>query len=140
MSIPFPKLTPESFIMLSVAFIIDLIGLLLLCCGIDDCGLLDLVGIFIIGGWMIFKTKKVKKPAGKGRFLSKLFTDKYSKFLVTFGIEEIPYIGGFSFTWTAAVYFTLVVQDEQNKQIEEIAQFYDNISKNSHSSGSPSGV
>lgn len=137
MFLKFPKLSPESFMMLSLAFAIDLTGFVLLCFGLDDAGILDLIGIVVIGGWMIFKSGKIKKPAGKGGLLKKVFTGKYSKFLVTFGVEEIPYIGGLSFTWTAAVYFALIVQDEQNQQIEQIAQVTKQMNS---SSGSPSGV
>jgi hypothetical protein len=123
--------------MLSLAFAIDFIGFILLCLGLDDLGILDLIGMITIGGWMIFKSGKIRKPTGKSGALKKVFTGKYSKFLVTFGVEEIPYIGGLSFTWTAAVYFTLIMQDEQNQQIEQVAQVIKQINS---SSGSPSGA
>ena len=141
MFLKFPKLSPESVMMLSLAFAIDLAGFALLCFDLDDLGILDLIGIIIIGGWMIFKSGKIKKPTGKSGLLKKAFTDKYLKFLLTFGIEEIPYIGGLSFTWTAAVYFALIVQDEQNRQIEQAAELLASTAKQTNiPPSSPAGV
>jgi len=127
--------------MLSLAFAIDLAGLVILCFGLDDAGILDLIGIAFIGSWMIFKSGKIKKPTGKGGLLKKAFTGKYSKFLLTIGIEEIPYVGGIAFCWTAAVYFALIVQDEQNRQIQQAAQLLASAASQTNvQPGSPSGA
>lgn len=140
MFLKFPKLSPESVIMLPLALTIDLAGLVILLFGLDDLGILDLIGIAIIGTWMIFKSGKIRKPAGKGGLLKKAFTGKYSKFLLTIGIEEIPYIGGIAFCWTAAVYFALIVQDEQNRQIQAEQLLASTANRANISPGSPAGA
>ncbi|MBU4205065.1 hypothetical protein KKE19_00910 [Patescibacteria group bacterium] len=46
---------PESVIMLPMAFLIDLMGFLLLIFGLDDIGLLDFIGSALIGGWLLIR-------------------------------------------------------------------------------------
>lgn len=121
MFLRFPKFTPE-FLILFLAFLIDLAGVVIILFGADDLGMLDTVGICSIGLWQIFKTGKITAPSvKKGSFLRKMFTGKWSRFFVTWGGELIPYVGALPF-WTLAVYFQLVSQDEKREEEEQVAQ------------------
>jgi len=100
----FPPLTPETLLMLPLAGGIDLASVILVCFGLDDFGLLDIVGTSIIGTWLFFKKGKVLER--KGTFLRKIFTGKFTKFLVPIFGELIPYLGVLPF-WSLSVYFQL---------------------------------
>ncbi len=108
----FPPLTAESFIMLSLAIFIDLVSWLLLLCGLDDFGILDIIGTASIGTWLVFKKGKAPQKGGGGLGLlepiKKIFTGKYTKLLVPIVIEIIPYLGTVSPTWFLSVYFNLI--------------------------------
>lgn len=140
MILRFPKFTPE-FLILFLAFLIDLGGVILILFGADDLGILDTVGICSIGLWQLFKTGKITAPSVKrGSFLRKIFTGKWSRFFVTWGGEFIPYIGALPF-WTLAVYFQLVSQDEKREEEEQMAQLAAMAARQADDSrGSPSGV
>lgn len=87
-------LSPEAVIMLPLAIFIDLIGIILVCFGLDDFGITDIFAIAIFGPWMFLrsgsapdmqKLKKGKKPpAGPGK---KLFNVAWK--------ELCPYLGAF---------------------------------------------
>ncbi len=103
--------SPEGFIMMGVAITLDATGLVINLCGLDDCGILDIVGIVIICGWMLFKGQgKLHVTASKGgqqqmqSFIQKLFRGKTSKFLTPIIGEIIPYVGALP-CWTLAVFF-----------------------------------
>lgn len=95
--------SPEGIIMMIVAFFIDLAGFIVLIFGFDDYGILDVIGLFIIGGWMLFRsgtivtTKKARKIGV--RFLKRLG--------LSFLGESIPYVGSIAPCWILAVYFEL---------------------------------
>lgn len=109
-------MTPETVMILPLAFFIDLIGVIIVLFGLDDLGLLDTVGILTIGAWQLFKAGKISAPkVKKGSFLRKLFTGKWSRFLVTWGGELIPYVGWLPF-WTLAVYHQLMQQGDQEEE------------------------
>jgi hypothetical protein len=103
-------LTPEGIIMMGLAVTLDVVGLVINLCALDDCGILDIVGIVIICGWMLFRsqgksvtaTGKTKKQAEN--FLKKIFTGKNSKFITPIVGEIIPYVGALP-CWTLAVFF-----------------------------------
>lgn len=103
-------LTPEGIIMMGLAITLDAIGVILLLFALDDFGILDIVGIVIICGWMLFRsqgksvtaTGKTQKQAQK--FIEKMFRGKYSKFLTPIIGEIIPYVGALP-CWTLAVFF-----------------------------------
>lgn len=102
------KFTPEAFFMLPLAIGLDLIGVILLCVGGDDLGMVDAIGIVFINGWLLLRGKKNTNTQGKGGMnnIKKVFTGKTTKFVVpTFG-ELIPYIGSLPF-WTLTVFFNL---------------------------------
>ena len=96
-------LTPEGIIMMSLAVLIDFAGLVILFFGLDDGGIIDIIGLFFIGGWMLFRsgtvsvTKKSKKIIS--RFLKRLG--------FSFFVELIPYLGNIAPSWILAVYFEL---------------------------------
>lgn len=97
-------LSPEAFIMLFIAGLLDLIGLLLLCLALDDFWITDIVGLAIIGSWMFLRigyvitARKVRKRVGKSIF---------KRLGLAFLIEIIPWLGGLVPAWTLAVYFEL---------------------------------
>jgi len=49
-------LSPEGFVMMSVATTIDLISIIIVFVGLDDFGITDTIGLIIIGSWMFFKS------------------------------------------------------------------------------------
>lgn len=95
--------SPEAVVMLMIAGLIDLMGILLLFIGLDDFGILDIIGMVFIGSWMFFrfghapnriKNKKIGKNLGK-------------RLGLTFLTEIIPYLGSIMPTWFLAVFFEL---------------------------------
>ncbi len=48
-------LSPESVIMLMIAAMLDLAGIVLICVGLDDFGITDIIGVLVIGGWMLLR-------------------------------------------------------------------------------------
>ncbi len=94
-------LSPEAVIMLPLAIFFDLIGIIIVCFGLDDFGITDIFAIVIFGPWMFLKSgnapdmqklKKGKKPPqGPGK---KLFNTAIK--------EIIPYLGAFPW-WTITV-------------------------------------
>jgi len=102
--------SPEGVIMLPLAVLLDLIGVILICLGLDDFFITDIVGILLIGGWMFLRSQTIvvperaKQKVEKG--LKKLFRGKWSKFLTPIIGELIPYVGALP-CWTLAVYYEL---------------------------------
>ena len=100
--------SPEALVMLSFAIIIDLIGFALFCFALDDFWILDIIGLFVIGTWMIFRTgnitatRALKKKVG-GKIGKKIF----KRLGLTFLTEITPWVGGLIPAWTLAVYFEL---------------------------------
>lgn len=106
MFLKFPPLTPETLLILPLAVGIDLVSVILLCFGLDDFGLLDIIGTIFIGTWLFFRKGKPEALKGKKDFLTTVFTGKYTKFLVPIFGEIIPYLGVLPF-WSLSVYFNL---------------------------------
>lgn len=111
--------SPAGVIMLPVAAILDLIGIVLICFGLDDFGITDIIGTVLIGGWMYFRSGTIivsesAKKRAQG-WLRNLFRGKggskgrMGKFLTPFVFEIIPYVGALP-CWTLAVYFELTSQ------------------------------
>jgi len=107
------KFSPESLAMLVLAVGIDVIGLILLLCALDDFGLLDIVGIIFINSWLIMKgrAKVETKKGGVVGFLKKQFTHPWKKFALPTLTELVPYLGSFLFMWTITVLCNLDVEE-----------------------------
>ena len=103
------KFTPETFFMLPFALGLDLIGIILVCFGLDDFGITDVIGIAFINTWLLLRGKQVIHKQGKKGAINgakKLFTGKTSKFFTASLLELIPYLGWLPF-WTISVIFNL---------------------------------
>jgi len=95
--------------MLPLAVGLDVVGIILLCLGLDDFGMTDAIGIVFINMWLILRNKKPRNEQGrKGAIDSvrKVFTGKTTKFTVPMFGELIPYLGVLPF-WTLSVLFNL---------------------------------
>jgi len=112
------KFSPETVIMLPFAICLDMVGIVLFCCGIDDFGMTDILGITIVDGWLFFRgNQRAGKTKGRRETMSgisdslkKLFTDKNFKFITPTFLELIPYVGALPF-WTISVIFNLNEED-----------------------------
>lgn len=87
---------PEAIAMLFCAGAIDLLGYILLFAGLDDFGILDIIGMIFIGLWMFTRTGK-----------KNLLSAKFKRFGFASAVEMIPYIGSLSPSWTIAVFLEL---------------------------------
>lgn len=100
------KFTPEAFFMLPFAMFIDLIGIILVCFGLDDFGITDIIAILFINTWLLLRGKQTsyKKQDKKGAMnkFKKLLSGKTSKFFMGQILELIPYLGSLPF-WTLLV-------------------------------------
>jgi len=86
---------PEGVLMLCVAAILDGLGLIFFCfswLGIDDFGVLDIIGVAIIGGWLFIR---------KGRDSA---SGAFKKLLIAFCVEAVPFLGGISPSWIILVW------------------------------------
>ena len=102
------KVSPELIIIFPFALVLDAIGIILICFGLDDFGITDTVGLVFLGSWLWFR-KGTRVKIDKKDFKRGL------KFLgATIG-EYIPYVGAIPF-WTITVLSTLI---ESNKSAEE---------------------
>jgi len=118
-------LSPEGIIMLSIAFLLDLVGLILFFFAVDDFFTLDLIGLIFIGTWTYFhsQTGKAKVTFGaekrlRGKYAKRLEkvtkeAAKWAKRLKWFKplavvVEVIPYFGGAAPSWILVVYLELV--------------------------------
>lgn len=104
------KFTPETIILLPIALCLDVVGVLIFICGIDDFLLLDLMGMASIGSWLLLKSGDTStiRTGKKGwqKNITKLLTNKSSRFFITVGGELVPYLGAVPF-WTITTYFNL---------------------------------
>ena len=103
------KFTPETFFILPFALGLDLIGILLICCGLDDFGITDIIGIAFLNTWLLLRGKQVIHRQGKKGAISSIknvFTEKTSKFFAAPFLELIPYVGCLPF-WTISVLLNL---------------------------------
>jgi len=86
---------PEGILMLCVAGLLDSLGLIFFCfswLGMDDYGVLDIIGAIIIGGWLFIR----KGKGSSSRAIKRL--------LIAFGIEAVPFLGGISPSWIILVW------------------------------------
>jgi hypothetical protein len=91
--------SPETLFMLPLAAIIDLVGIALLCVGLDDCGVTDVIGTTLIGGWLVLRK-------GVNIKITKRDKKRILKFGGSLLGEIIPYLGALPF-WTILVLGTL---------------------------------
>jgi len=95
--------SPEGILMLSVAVLLDAVGLIIALAGtwfgIDDYGILDILGMLTIGGWMLLRggAGGAKEAAKKG----------LKRFLIASAVEVVPFLGGVAPSWTILVWKTL---------------------------------
>lgn len=112
------KPSPEAMILLPVAVFFDLIGLLLACIGLNDGGIMEVVGSLIFGSW-ILGTKMTKKT-----------NNVFRRALIRLGgetlLELIPYFDAIFFGYTFLVLGTLTdtnqaiqTEAEETKETEE---------------------
>ncbi len=103
--------SPEGVLMMFAALLLDCIGVFLLIFGLDDFGVTDIIGIFLIGGWMYSRSGFIAMPKGAEKkakgWLRKLFRGKWKRYLTPILGEAIPYFGGIALCWTLAVYYEL---------------------------------
>lgn len=99
------KFNPESLCMIVLAGALDLTGVVLLLCGIDDFGMTDMIGIAYINTWLIIRGIEPTHKQGKKGMIKNfksLFTHKQMKFLLPTFTEIIPYLGALPM-WTLSV-------------------------------------
>lgn len=98
--------SPEAVIMMLLAIILDLTGFIILCFGLDDVGILDVIGLILIGGWMLSRSGQITVTKGAKKAGGKIF----KRLGISFVGELIPYFGNVAPCWTLAVYFQLKSQ------------------------------
>jgi hypothetical protein len=89
---------PEGILMLCVAGILDMIGFILFLLswlGIDDYGILDVLGMIIIGGWMFIRGGGLNKNIIKRGI---------KRFILASAVEIVPFLGGIAPSWTILVW------------------------------------
>lgn len=96
---------PEILVMLLIAIPLDLIGLVFFILsffgvGIPFSFILDIIGLVLIGGWLLIRTGGVKSTKGAQEIAKKTL----KRFGFTFLAELIPFIGDISPSWTILVY------------------------------------
>lgn len=109
------KFTPETIVMLPFALGLDIIGIVLICFGLDDFGITDIIGIMIIDSWLLYRgdsrsgnTKGRQAAINKASdMVTKLFKGKQTKFLIPALLELIPYLGSLFPFWTISVVLNL---------------------------------
>lgn len=92
------EFTPESFIVLPFAIMLDLIPLILLFFGVpSDGGVTDIMGILFFTPWLLLRGNKnvnIKETRDKVKnvlnFIPEIFTGKTSKFFIAPILELIP--------------------------------------------------
>lgn len=95
--------SPEGILMLCIAALLDAIGMVIALAGtwfgIDDYGVLDILGMLIIGGWMLVRggSSGAKEAAKKG----------LKRFITASAVEVVPFLGGVAPSWIILVYRTL---------------------------------
>ena len=106
------KLSPATLIMLPLAVFLDTTGILLLCFGLDDFGITDVIGIVFIDTWLFFQgSKTVKGEKGLSGFSKRIFKgNNVTKYVVPSAIELTPYLGSLPM-WTISVLFNLSQDD-----------------------------
>ena len=122
--------SPEGIIILPVAIIIDLVGIVLVCFGLDDFGITDIIAWIFLGTWGLFRSQmmpasgsgQVQMPQGSKKDFKKQFQEakriseqtkkaqkgvkaaKWAKRIRW--LEFIPYVGALPL-WSVSVYMTI---------------------------------
>jgi hypothetical protein len=89
--------------MFPIALFLDLGGFVILCCGLDDLGILDIIGLFFLGSLMYLRSGTITTTSRAKKIASKLF----KRIGLAFLIEIIPFLGNIAPCWTLAVYYEL---------------------------------
>ena len=101
--------SPDAIIMFPLAIILDFVGLILICFGLDDCGITDIIGLIFIGSWSFFHSQTIQMTSGAKKTLAKgakaAGRIKWLRPLFIAG-EFIPYVGAAP-CWTILVWFEL---------------------------------
>lgn len=105
------KPTPEFLILLPIALILDIVGVILLCCGIDDCGILEVLGLLIFGSRLLTKRRN-----------SRMFMRAAVRFGGELLIELVPYLDAIFFGYTFLVLGMATDTNDTIQQEEEEAQ------------------
>lgn len=100
--------TLEGILMLSIAVVLDLIGLVLFILsffgvGIPPSFILDIAGLATIGTWTLIRSGKV----GATRRTVGMFRKSLGRLGLGFLGELIPFFGDIAFCWTLVVYLEL---------------------------------
>jgi hypothetical protein len=120
------KFNIETIFILGSAIAFDLIGIALICFGLDDLGILDTVGVLIFDSWAIHKS--LSPPSGRRgrrRGKNKKVKNILKRMLGSSIAEAIPYLGALPF-WSYNIYMILKdqIEDEEmavyDQQMEEI--------------------
>jgi hypothetical protein len=102
-------LKPAGFIFMPLAILLDLTGIILLCFGLDDFWITDIIGLITIGFWTYFNSQTAKVTHGAKERLTKLTkTARRLRWLrpLLIILEFIPYVGAAP-CWIIIVYFEL---------------------------------
>ena len=96
---------PEGVLMLMIAVPLDLIGIILLILSFFGVGiplsfLLDILGMIIIGGWLLIRTGSIKSTRGAQNVARKVL----KRFGFTFLAELVPFLGDAYPGWTILVW------------------------------------
>jgi len=89
---------PEGILMLCIAGILDGIGIALFFLswmGVDDYGILDVLGMMLIGGWMWFRS---------GELNERIVKKGIRRFATAAIVELVPVLGSVSPSWVILVY------------------------------------
>lgn len=113
------RITPELIFMLPFALFVDGIGVVLILVGLDDLGILDIIGIAVIGSWIFARTGFKVKISGKGK-------NRIFKFAGTSIGEIIPYFGALPF-WTLLVLSTLMLEPNPREEDQEEGGLSENV-------------
>jgi len=100
-------LSPIAFIMFLAAGLIDLIGFVILCFGLDDFGIMDLIGLIFVGSLMYIHSQTITATSGTQKTVKKFEKKILKRLGLSFLGELIPYFGNLAPCWTLAVYFQL---------------------------------
>jgi len=102
------KVSPKLLIFLPLALVLDTVGIVLICFGIDDLGVSDTVGLVVFGSLQLSE--------GGG---PKIDIKKLQRFAATSIVEYIPGLGAISFTWTFLVLKILIESNKPEEQNTE---------------------
>lgn len=110
----FSKAGIDGQLMLIVAIAIDFIPFVLLFFGLDDFGIMDIVGLVFIGAWIFMKTGQITARKGENP-VEKII----KRFVGTTFVEILPYIGALFPGWTYLIYRTVMDKAEQEEAVQQ---------------------